>query len=324
MPVGDVQAKKAPATPDSSEFDLTPGRPADSSSDFDLTPAGKDQSPLEIASDEFQLELPDDSTVGLGDLPPVKGKASGINLKDPADSGISLEKGPEGSDEIEFELSLDAEATPKPAPAADADSDSEFELTIDETGGLAPLEEETPQLAGEDEKDIFETDFDVPALEEESGSQAVALDDADTDLESSDFDLALSDADMAAEEESGSQVVALDDEEAEEGAATVQRPRRKKETVLLEDDEAGVDELLEAPEAEEELPEEEEDLAPAVTVEAPPAEWGPLPVIAMLPAALIMVLVGIMGFEMLQSLTGYSKPGPVTKQIASLLGKKLP
>jgi excisionase family DNA binding protein len=321
IPVPEIESPQAkgPRAPDSSEFDLTPGKPPDSSSDFDLTPAGKDQSPLDLASDEFQLELPDDA-VGLGDLPPAKGKASGINLQSPADSGISLEQSSEGSDEIEFELSLDAESTPKPAPAADSDSDSEFELTIDESGGLAPLEEEAPQLAGEEEKDIFETDFDVPALEEESGSQAVALDDADTDLESSDFDLALSDADMVAEEESGSQVVALDDEEAEEGAATVQRPRRKKETVVLEDDEAGVDELMEAP-AEGEL-EEEEGLAPAVA--APAAEWGPVPVIAMLPAVLIMVLLGLMGIEMVQGLTGYSKPGPLTKQIGGLFVKNMP
>jgi hypothetical protein len=36
------------------------------------------------------------------------------------------------------------------------------------------------------ELDAFETDFEVPALDDESASQAVALDDSDTDLESSD------------------------------------------------------------------------------------------------------------------------------------------
>lgn len=39
-------------------------------------------------------------------------------------------------------------------------------------------------------KDIFETDFDLLALADEAASRAVALDDADTDLESSEFDLA--------------------------------------------------------------------------------------------------------------------------------------
>jgi Ca-activated chloride channel family protein len=46
----------------------------------------------------------------------------------------------------------------------------------------------------EGQMDTFATDFEVPALEDESGSQVVALDDADTGLQSSDFDLALGDA----------------------------------------------------------------------------------------------------------------------------------
>jgi hypothetical protein len=185
---------------------------------------------------------------------------------------------------------------------------------------------EAAPAAGE-EKDIFETDFDVPALEEESGSEAMALDEADSDLDSSDFDIALSDADMPVEEESGSQVVALEEEEAEAGAKTVQRPARKKETVLLEEEEAegaGIDELLTGePEAEAEV-EEEEELAPPVVAAAAPAEWGPVPIVALLPCVIVLVLVGLMGFEMLSSLTGYSKPGPLTRQINKLIGNKTP
>ena len=65
-----------------------------------------------------------------------------------------------------------------------------------------------------------------------------ALDESDTDLESSDFDRALGEEDMAGEEESGSQVVALDDEgEVDEGAATVAKPR-KKGAAVAEDEEA--------------------------------------------------------------------------------------
>ena len=107
----------------------------------------------------------------LGATPPrKKGPApssdSGINLQEPADSGISLEKGADSSNELEFELSLDAESTPKPAKAApNVDSSSEFELTLEDSARLAPLEsdEKTPKS----DKDIFETDFEVPALEDE-------------------------------------------------------------------------------------------------------------------------------------------------------------
>ena len=82
-----------------------------------------------------------------------------------------------------------------------------------------------------EQKDIFETDFDVPSLEE-SGSQAVALDESDTDLESSDFDLALEEGEPDGEsmDDSGSQVVVLGEEdedaapEAEETHAQASPP----------------------------------------------------------------------------------------------------
>ena len=61
-------------------------------------------------------------------------------------------------------------------------------------------------------------DFDVSVLDDDSRSDAAALEEGDTDLESSEFDLSLEG------EESGSQVVPLEDEEEyDEGEATVQR-----------------------------------------------------------------------------------------------------
>jgi hypothetical protein len=320
-------AEEEKVKPDSSDFDLTPASEKsaldDSSSDFDLTPAKPEAS----SSDEFRLDLPEDDAVALGERPAqLKGSDSGIRLDNPSDSGISLEQGGEGSDEIEFELSLDAESsTPKPghpgAPDSDSefeltldtgsplsDSDSEFELTLDDSGGLSPLEE------GQSDKDIFTTDLDVPALEEDSGSQAVALTDSDTDLESSDFDLAISDDDIAIDEESGSQVVALDeDEEVDAAAATVaRRPARRADQEFAD---------LE----EEEIEEEFEEPARAVVKEKllPAAPWGAMPVALMLPCAIILFLVGLMGFELVQTMSGYRQPGPVTKMIGGLLGQKI-
>src|SRR5271166_753863 len=52
-----------------------------------------------------------------------------------------------------------------------------------------------------DRKDIFETDFDLPALKE-SGSRAIALDEESAALESSEFELTL--------EDSASQAIALE------------------------------------------------------------------------------------------------------------------
>lgn len=329
----EITAKKKPARPDSSDFELAPSKEKPDSSDFELN-IKDDGSPLEVASDDsVEIGLKEEE-VELGTTPKREGAAgpdSGINLEQPADSGISLEQ--EGSsDEIEFELSLDpAESTPQPARAAaqNVDSDSEFELTLDDSGGLAPLEEEggTASATGE-EQDIFETDFEVPALEEESGSEAVVLDGSDTDMGSSDFDLAIGDEDIQTEEDSGSQVVVLEDEEGvDDSAATVARqapPGGDDETEEGEV-EAVDEELPEEMEAEEE-PATPVRRGPAV-VAAQPA-WGFLPALVMLPCVIVMFLVGIMGFELLHGMWGYRQPykvsGPVVRGISEMFVSDLP
>ncbi len=301
----------------------------DSSSDFELKPLQDDTSPIELGSDEMKA-LRQDEEVALGEPATGPGSDSGINLQDPADSGISLEQKPEGSDEIEFELSLDAQSTPRPAPAAQGDSDSEFELTLDDSGRLAPLEEEAaaakakkPEAKDED-KDIFETDFEVPALDE-SGSQAVALDESDTDLESSDFDLALGEEDIATEEESGSQVVVLEDEEADEGAATVARKGPRRGAALADMDEgADLEEMLgEEGELEEAGPPVRAPAAPAVE-----EDWGLLPVFTMGFTALLMFVVGLMSYELVHGMWGYRQPykvsGAVVKSVSGIFGAELP
>jgi excisionase family DNA binding protein len=340
VPVGEQKAAKPP-----------------SSSDFDLTPASlADSSPVEPSSDEMPVAassspVSDEDEVTLGELSGGSGE-SGISLRDPADSGISLEQSG-SSEEIEFELSLDAGSTPKPKPAgagqadsdsefelslddssgetpaaagagsdsefelsldadgspagASADSDSEFELTLDDSGGLAPLEEEA---SAEEDKDIFETDFEVPALDDESGSEAVALDEDSGETESSDFDLALGDEDISAEDESGSQVVALDEDEEEGGG----RRRARRGAATLEEDSDEVDQLFDVDE-DSEL-EEERGRRGAAVAQAP-AEWGALPAVVMLFCLPIMFLVTLMGFEMVRSMNGYHKPNSLTQAIVA-------
>jgi excisionase family DNA binding protein len=323
------EAARAKKPPSGAKHPPVPGAPGrdtpvrgqsagDSSSDFDL---GIDSgSSIEIDSGDLKSKAEE---VQLGEAPPRAAGAasdSGINLQRPADSGISLEQGGDSSEEIEFELSLDAESTPKPAKASpNVDSSSEFELTLEDSARLAPLEEESKAAAKGEDKDIFETDFEVPALEDESGSQVAALEDSDTDLESSDFDLALGEEDAAATEESGSQVVALEDEEeADEGAATVARPR--KGGAAVEEEEAGEDLLQE-----EELEEEEEVvLGRRPAVAAAPADWGLFAPITLCVSMIILFVVGLMSWELLNSMWGYRQPNKasamVIKSVGSLLG----
>jgi hypothetical protein len=252
-------------------------------------------------SDEFEMTLADDSgeEVDLGSLPvDVAGKEgkSGVNLKKPDDSGISLEKPDSDS---EFELNLDSSSSVKISgpksgkKKAKDDSESEFELTLDDSSGeVGKLEGE--QAAGQ--KDIFETDFDIPALDDESGSEAVVLEETDTDLESSDFDLALDESSVAeAEGESASEVVQLDEEAAE------------VEDASAEEELAGVEE------------------AEAATVAAgplPPAKWGPLPALVMIPCVIVMFIVGLMAMELMHSQWGYRQSyrpsSSITRGIASM------
>jgi len=248
----------------------------------------------------------------------------------------------------EFELTLDSSdevpaMSEGPAEASTDDSDSEFELTLDDSGNLS-AEGEAVAGGEEGDKDIFETDFEVPGLDEESSSQVGAL---DTDLESSDFDIQI-------EDESGSAVVNLDDEEpVEEEEAPA--PRKTKlgkskqpaskpgskqqvkvkkksaddeeeeeqqedgeETVAPSDDDFGFGDL----EGDEDFaaPDEETESAgvaaatttPRGAVALKPAPWGVLPTLFMFPCLIVMVLLGLLSFELVQSSTGFKPPGLLT------------
>ncbi len=278
---------------------------ADKGSDFDLGLTSD-------SSDEFELQLTDESDeVDIGVIPGGKGVKSGdsgINLQAPADSGISLEKS------SDFELALEGEGpksgprsgprtpprtgpksgpktAPKsgpktgpktgPQPLPGAGDESEFELTLDDSATDA-----TSAFPEAEQNDIFETDFELPALDDESGSEAVALEESDTDLESSDFDLAVDE--HASDEESGSQVVALEEDEAAAG-----------------------DEDLDELEAADDL---EPEVRPARAAAAP-ADWGILPGLVLIPCVLVMAVVGLMSWELVHGMQNYQQPGKATGPI---------
>lgn len=335
---------------ESSDGGIAPiGGKTDSSEEFELT--AFDEKPLKDPSsgDQIPLLSEDDNEVSLGELTGGAG-ASGINLS-PADSGISLEQG--GSDELEFDenLSLDAGATPVPKSGASAaetensefelsmgdegeadvdemgvdsssefeltldeesgssevqnvDSDSEFELTLDDGAGLAPLEETSSLAEESQEVNLDETDFEVPALDDDSGSEALALDES-----SSEFELTVDDSEIGVEE-SGSEVVTL---EEDEGVAV----DIEEEPVL---DDLGVGDGLDI-EIDAAAEEEEEEEEVAYAPQAPPAEWGVLPALFMAPAVIILFLVGLMSFEMIQSMWGYNRGARTSRLIVDPIAR---
>jgi excisionase family DNA binding protein len=308
---------------DSSDFEMTAKK--DDSSNFDLAAKKSDSGIGALTGSEDALGASDDFSLELDDGGELSGPASGINLSNPVDAGISLEK-QASDDSLEFDLSLEPEATPKPAQMKDAavsdsssefelsleapgkggpspeDSDSEFELTLDDSSDLALQGDGSPQVkAGTDDdapaQDIFESDFDIPAIQEEGSGEPATV---DNELESSDFDIALDDSELAADEESGSQVVALDEEEVQV----------EEEVEVTEGDFEG----LEGEEIE--VQEEYDTRPPRVEVHEKilkPAPWGPVPVIAGFPCVIVMLLMGFVGFELVQSSVAHRPPGMMTR-----------
>ncbi len=289
----------------SSEFELTldseDAPDAESSSEFELTLDIDDSiggSGMEDeSSSEFELTLDmDDSSADSPALDLSEPESSSefeltIDTDDEAADGANLD-----SPESEFELSLDD------SEISDI-SDSEFELALDDS----EFPESGSEVAALDDDGI---DFD---LEEESASEVVALDE-DADMDDS-FDI---------EEESGSAVVALDeDEDYDEADETLRGGLEEIEidedyADVVDDDEAGLFAEIEDDEA-----------APAgktVVVEKPieAAPWGPLPTIFMLPCVAVLVVVGLLGYELVQSSVSgnYQEPGMLTKAIGGLFGMK--
>ena len=274
-----------------------------------------------------------------------RGGESGINLHDPADSGISLEKGKgkkepakkESDSDIDFELTLDSSAAASgikleglKGKPVEPDSDSEFELTLDDSGGSSI---EHAALGTAEKGDIFETDFEIPPMDAaDSGSEAVALE-SDTDLESSDFDIAIDDSDLVSEDTSGSEVVLLEDEDE----VPVAKGKGRKKPV----DEDDVD-LADAEEEEEESsvskalrgargkPRDEDDEEEALAVPAGAyraVPWGPVPAIFMLLAFPLMLIGGLMTFQLLETMWGYQQPrkpaAPIVRELAKTFDMEL-
>jgi len=302
----------------------------DSSSEFELS--------LDADSDSFELTLNADSSdevdLGTFDLAPQsKGPQSGINLGKPSDSGVSLEKkGPKTDpltrpkapdDSDDFELALDPGpssgvrlAGPRSGrlPVASDDSSSEFELTLDDNSGVV---ESLAEDAEEGKRDIFETDFELPVVEDESGSEVVSVDDDGTDLEHTGFEVDLNDMDAPADDDSASQVVLVDSD---------------GEPMIDDDDAMAGVELEDGASASGALRgvrrgDRDEDYGPVRTIVATAPKWGPLPAVILF-LCLAPVFIGMMmTFEIVASMKGYSqgtKPaGLFSRGLADTFGMKI-
>lgn len=345
----------APKTGGSSgKLDAGKGQPAEGdSSEFELS--------LDADSDDFDLQMSPSAAdeVDLGSLPKGgRASPSGINLGSPKDSGVSLEgksgakNKAEESDEsdLDFELSLDAStassSTKLGAPKSgklvlDSDSDSEFELTLDDSGASleqAALDADMAEEV-EDKGDIFETDFEIPAMPDESGSEAVALE-SDTDLEKSDFELAMDEGEVVEDDSAVSEEALLDDEEAPPARGGVRALKGRKrpaeddaevdlsDDAVTDDEEASASKALKGARGKQRDTDEEDDeeLVPAGAA-APTKPWGIVPVLFLAPAFMFAMVGALVGYELLQTMWGYQQPrkpaAPIVRGIASQMDMEL-
>jgi len=90
--------------------------------------------------------------------------------------------------------------------------------------------------------------------------------------------------------------------------------KARKAAALEEEDEEGLDLSLDETE-EEEAEEEEEPAVAAGAAAAPPAEWGALPAVMLLFSLIVLIVVGLMGFELVQGMWGFHKSHKVTSLV---------
>ena len=260
-----------------------------SSSEFELSLAPD-------SSDEFELQADRRRQRRSRHRRDAGGKGlssgdSGINLQSPADSGISLEK----SSDFELDLApesrapeskprsgqvraeVGAEERPQEAGRPPTTADSEFELTLDDRRRPRAVDATAAVPRTPRQKDIFETDFELPALDDESGSEAVAAGGSTPTWKAPTSTWRSARTTPPSEDESDSEVVAI-----EEGGAAVVAARPADET-RVDDLEAAEDD-------------EDEELARLRPRPSRPNGALPAPLMLLL-CVLIMFLSGLMALR---------------------------
>ena len=139
------------------------------------------------------------------------------------------------------------------------------------------------------------------------------------------------DSDVVAEEETGSEVVVLEDED--DGSPKARGGKKPRKLVDEGDVDLADDDLEEGASASAALKGvksrrlDDEDEGVEVAGRLAPRAWGVLPAIILFPALLIVMLGGIMGYELLHTMMGYQQPrkpaAPLVRGIAKTLDMEL-
>jgi hypothetical protein len=138
----------------------------------------------------------------------------------------------------------------------------------------------------------------------------------------------------------GSEVLLEEDEEAPAPAAKKGKGKAKAKAKAAEEEDSDVDLAdVEAAEDDESVTkalkgvkgkkgdEEDEEEAAVPAGVYRPVPWGPIPALFLLPALVLVLIGGLMGFELLQTMMGYQQPrkpaAPLVRALASNLDMEL-
>jgi hypothetical protein len=308
---------KAPPTPaakakspakDSDAFDLQPLadlNPADSV--FDASHNQAAGGPKSKPKTQPSIDLDQDEETISFDLAPDAAESSGNTMRRKmAQSGKQPAPAPAAADEgsSEFDLSpLQEEGSSEfdLTPLKEAsDSSSEFELTLDDDAGLAPMEEEKPKPKAKAKAPAGGAK--KPAAKAEASDLELSPLEEDTNLESSDFELAVEEDSSTTDNDTSSEVVVVEDGDLGDSPL--------EENVVVEEDGAEVVGVVE----------DEEEGAPVVAAVAAPAEWGWWSLFHV-PTAVVMLFTGFLLMEMMRSIYSYQQPGPVGTAVFDMINK---
>ncbi len=176
--------------------------------------------------------------------------------------------------------------------------------------------------------DIFESDCDILRLDDESGSEPVAVETEDDIEGASDQG---SDADVCSEPDSREILLLLDDvEESDRAEERLHRNPADAEDVvdlaeMKEDEDTEV--LLNMSEAEADADEEQEEVVGIRAEAYRSVPWGIIPSLLLLPSFVLAIVGGLMGVELLQTMWGYQQPrkpaASLVRSVASMLDMEL-
>jgi excisionase family DNA binding protein len=241
--------------------------------DSDMTLALDDN--IGLVPDEIKLapKGPSDSDVTAGSP-----SSSGVNLSSPADSGIALDAAPPAAGRSGRGMGV-TEGPSKPA------------------------------------SDIFETDFEVPVLDSDQEIESSSSSDTEQLSPDSDFELSGSDLEREAETDSASQVLSLEGEEQVDEAAATRMQAAPQEDEQWEEDLQGEESAEFAQEsgmvgtpsrAMESMPEDSGAVSPALApAGAGEAEWGGLWVGTLCFTTVVMLLLGMVMFDLVRTMWGW-------------------